>query len=146
MLWEKIHRDSKTGDISQKDNPVVNMPFVTVVACNLILGIALLLSGGVSQAAEENLIADKAFEVTQPEFLGITEPEFMGITQPDFLGASEPESLKVSNPKSLKEGEFPKGKYTPAERENPAYDRCAKEKGFDDRYQCALKALGTTQE
>ena len=116
------------------------------VAVTLIIWIALLLPSGISKAAEENLIADKKFEVTEPEFLGITEPEFLGITEPEFLEISKPESLKVSEPKSLESGRFPRGKYTPAERENAAYLRCAKQKGFSNQLNCVNEALGITQE
>jgi hypothetical protein len=117
----------------------------TGVAGTLVLGVALLLSGGITQAAEENLIADKAFEVTQPEMVEVTQPEFIEITEPDRAEVTNLDSIKVSKPKSLESGSFPGGKYTPAERDNPAYDRCAKEQGFDDRYQCALEALDTPQ-
>jgi hypothetical protein len=125
MLWEKKHAG---------------------VVGTLIIGIALLLSGGVSQATEENLIAEKAFEVTQPEMMEVTKPEFLKVTEPEMLEVSEPDSLEISKPKSLESGRFPKGKYAPAERENPAYNRCAKVKGFSEQQKCALKALGIPQD
>jgi hypothetical protein len=130
MLWEKIHIDSKTRDISRKDNHVVNRQSVAGVAVNLILFIALLLSGCVSKTVGESYIVEKEHKIKPPEIMEV----------------SEPKSLEVSEPKSLESGSFQKGRYTPAERENPAHDRCAKEKGFDDQYQCALEALGITEE
>ena len=145
MLWEKIHRDSKTGDISQKDNPVVNIPFVTGVACNLILGIALLLSGCVSKTVEKSYIFEED-KIKPPVFTGVLEPESMGVSEPESMGVSEPKPLEISEPKSLESGRFPGGKYTPAERENVEYNRCAKEQGFDAQLECAREALGTTQE
>jgi hypothetical protein len=138
MLWEKIHIDSKTGDISRKDNHVVNRQSVAGVAVNLILCIALLLSGCVSKTVGESYIVEKEHKIKPPEIMEVSEPK--------SLEVSEPKSLEVSEPKSLESGSFQKGRYTPAERENPAYDRCAKEKGFDDQYQCALEALGITEE
>jgi hypothetical protein len=146
MLREKIRRDPKIGDSSHKDDSVVNRPFVVGVAGPVILGIALLMPVGVSNAVGESLISDKPFAVSEPEFMEVSEPEFLIVSEPKILEVSELKFLKISEPKSLEPIPFPKGKYTPPELENPAYDRCAKEKGFDDRYQCALKALGTTQE
>jgi hypothetical protein len=138
MLWEKIHIDSKTRDISRKDNHVVNRQSVAGVAVNLILFIALLLSGCVSKTVGESYIVEKEHKIKPPEIMEVSEPK--------SLEVSEPKSLEVSEPKSLESGSFQKGRYTPAERENPAHDRCAKEKGFDDQYQCALEALGITEE
>jgi hypothetical protein len=146
MLWKKIRRDSKIGDSSHKGNSVVNRPFVAGVAGPVILGIALLLPVGVSNAVGESLISDKPFAVSEPEFMEVSEPKTLEVSEPKILEVSELKSLEISEPKSLETGSFPKGKYTPPERENPAYDRCAKEKGFDDRHKCALEALGTTQE
>jgi hypothetical protein len=153
MLWEKIHRDSKTGDISHKDNPVVNMPFVTGVAGNLIICIALLLSGCVSKTVEKSYIFEED-KIKPPEFMGVLEPESMGVSEPESLGVSEPESLgvsepkplEISEPKSLESGRFPGGKYTPAERENVEYNRCAKLKEFSEQQKCALEALDIKQE
>ncbi len=84
--------------------------------------------------------------ITEPELLEITEPEFLELTQQELLEIRELKSLKVSEPKSLEPGRFPGGKYTPAERENTAYNRCAKLKEFDDQQKCALEALGIAGE
>jgi hypothetical protein len=146
MLWEKIHIDSKTRDISRKDNHVVNRQSVAGVAVNLILFIALLLSGCVSKTVGESYIVEKEHKIKPPEIMEVSEPKSLEVSEPKSLEVSEPKSLEVSEPKSLESGSFQKGRYTPAERENPAYDRCAKEKGFDDQYQCALEALGITEE
>jgi len=116
------------------------------VAANLILCVALLMTGGVSQAVGESLIVEREFEVTQPKFLEISEPKFLEVSEPETQTVSELKSLKVSNPKSLKSGDFLRGKYTPAERENVEYNRCASQKGFNDQYKCALGSLGLTQE
>ena len=116
------------------------------VAANLILCVALLMTGGVSQAVGESLIVEREFEVTQPKFLEISEPKFQKVYEPEFQEVSELNSLEISEPESLESVPFLRGKYTPAERENAAYLRCAKEKGFDDQYKCALGSLGVTQE
>ncbi len=154
MLWDKNRKDPKIGVISPKDHTVVNRQFVAGVAVNLIICIALLMSGAISPVVGESLIAEEEFEVTQPKFLELTEPEFLEVSEPEFLEVSEPEFLEVSEPKSLKvsepkileSGRFPKGKYTPAERENVEYLRCAKEKGFSNQLNCMNEALGITQE
>ncbi len=138
MLREKIHRGSKIGDTSHKDDCIVNRPFVAGVAGPVILGIALLLPVGVSNAVGESLISDKPFAVSEPKTLTVSEPK--------TLTVSEPKSIKVSQPKSLETGLFPKGKYAPAERDNPAYDSCASLKGFSEQLNCANEALGITQE
>ena len=114
------------------------------VAGPLIIGIALLLPGGVSQALGESLIVK--FEVSEPEFLEVSQPEFQKVYEPEFQEVSELNSLEISEPKYLESVPFPRGKHTPPKQENAAYLRCAKEKGFDDQYKCALGSLGLTQE
>ncbi len=145
-MGDKIQTDPKIGDVSHKDPTIVQRSLVVAVALTLILGFIILLSGGISQAQEENLIADEPFQVTEPEFMGVSEPEFMGVTPPEFIGVSEPGNLGISEPKSLESGLFPEGEYAPAKRANPAYDRCAQLKGFSARQNCALEALGTAPE
>ena len=126
MLWEKKH---------------------TGVVGTLIVCIALLMPGGVSQVAGETLVGEMEFlEVSEPKFLEVSEPESLKVSEPKSLQISEPISIKVSEPKSLESGGFLKGKYTPAKRENKAYLRCAKLKGFSAQHQCALDALGTSPE
>jgi hypothetical protein len=146
MLREKIHRGSKIGDTSHKDDCIVNRPFVAGVAGPVILGIALLMPVGVSNAVGESLISDKPFAVSEPKTLAVSEPKSIKVSEPKILEVSEPKSIKVSEPKSLETSRFPKGKYTPAERENPAYDRCESLKEFSEQLNCANEALGITQE
>ena len=114
------------------------------VAGPLIIGIALLLPGGVSQALGESLIVK--FEVSHPEFLEVSQPEFQKVYEPEFQEVSELNFLEISEPESLESVPFPRGKYTPPKQENAAYLRCAKEKGFDDQYKCALGSLRVKQE
>jgi len=116
------------------------------VAGPLVVGIALLLSGGVSQAAEDNLIVDSEFKVTPPEMLEVTKPESLKISEPESLNVSKPESLKVSEPEILDPIGFQKGEYKSGKVKNPAYDRCAQLKTFSEQKQCALEALGITRE
>ncbi len=116
------------------------------IAGPLIIGFALLLPGGVSQALGESLIVEREFEVSEPEFLEVSQPEFQKVYKPEFQEVSELNSLEISEPESLESVPFPRGKYTPPKQENAAYLRCAKEKGFDDQYKCALGSLGVTQE
>ncbi len=130
VIFENGNRDPKIGDISHKYNTVVHMKFVAGIAVTPIICIALLLPGGVSKTVGGSLIVEEGFEVSEPKSLIV----------------SEPKSIKVSKPKSLESGSFLKGKYTPAKRENPAYRRCATLEGFSARQQCALEALGITQE
>jgi hypothetical protein len=45
MLWEKIHGNPKVGDISHKDNKVVNMIFVAGVVVTLMACVVFVLYG-----------------------------------------------------------------------------------------------------
>ena len=76
----------------------------------------------------------------------IYEPKIYEMKEQKFLELSKPKYLQISEPKSLESGVFLKGKYTPAKRENKAYLRCAKLKGFSALLQCALDALGISPE
>jgi len=146
MLRGKIQRDPKIGGISQKDHSVVNRRFIAGVAGPVILGIALLMPGGVSNAVGESLISDKPFVVSEPKMLEISEPKTLKVSEPKILEVSELKSLNLSEPKSLEPNPFLKGKYTPPERKNPAYTRCASRKGFSEQLNCARESLGTTQK
>ena len=115
------------------------MQFVAGVVVSLIICIALLMSSGVSKAMGAPLPAE-------PKSLKVSETEFLIVSEPKSMKISELKSLRVLKPKSLESGVFLKGKYTPAERENVEYLRCGKLEGFSDRQQCALEALGITQE
>jgi hypothetical protein len=154
MSWGKIHEKQKIGDMSHKVHRVVNRECISSVAVSLIICLAFFLSGCVSKAVEETLIEKEKFavpeqkklEVTIPKILEVSEPESLKVSEPESLKVSEPKSLKVSEPQSLESGSFEKGKYSPAERGNPAYNRCSQLKGFDERLKCANEALGITQE
>jgi len=95
MLREKIHRGSKIGDSSHKDDSVVNRPFVAGVAGPVILGIALLLPVGVSNAVGESLISDKPFAVSQPDLMEVSEPKSLKVSEPKTLEVSELKSLEI---------------------------------------------------
>ncbi len=126
MLWEKVHAR---------------------VTLTLIICIALLVSGGVSQVMGETLVAEMEFlKVSEPEFMEVTEFEFMEVSEPEFLKVSTPEFLKVSEPVFLVPGIFLRGKYTHVKRENVAYLRCANLKEFSILHECAHESLGMTQE
>jgi hypothetical protein len=112
----------------------------TRVAGSLITGIALLL--GVSQAmAETSPEGLNMATVSKPKQLTVSEPKKMGVSEPRIQGVSELGKQKVSKPRPFKYGRLSKGKYTAAQRENAAYTRCAKLKGFDERRKCALESL-----
>ncbi len=118
------------------------------IAVTLAVSFIFFMSGGISQAAEENLIADEPFKVIQPEKAEIIDPNSLKIEISKFeLTKIGPlESLTVSKPKTLKPGTFSKGTYTPTQRENPAYDRCAKYKEFNALLACALQAINNRPE
>ena len=73
------------------------------VYATLIIGIAFVMSGGVSQVVGETLITEpeiievievELIKVTEPEFLKVTEFEFMEVTEPKFIEITEPEFLE----------------------------------------------------
>ncbi len=97
MLWEKIRKDPKIGDISHKDNTVVNMQFVAGVAVALIICIALFMSVGVYQVLGKTLLVEPEFmEVTEFEFMEVTDFEFVEITEPEFREVTQPEFAEVT--------------------------------------------------
>ncbi len=70
--------------------------------------------------------------ITDPEVsVLIDEPEFVKVTEPEFI-----EPILLSNGTTIWKGN----------RENLAYLRCAKHKGFTLQQKCAFDALGVTQE
>ena len=109
------------------------------VKVSLIAGVALLLSSGVSLAVDQ-------LKVSQPDSLGVSNPKSAGVSGQVPLGVSNPDSLKVSEPRSMKAGTFPEGEFTRPERENTAYNRCAKLEGFEAQKKCALEAIGIIVE
>jgi len=60
------------------------------IAVTLIICIAFLMFGGVSQVAGETFVPE-FIKVIEPEFLEVTEPEFMEVTEFEFMETSEPE-------------------------------------------------------
>jgi hypothetical protein len=112
----------------------------TRVAGSLITGIALLV--GVSQAmAETSPEGLRMATVSKPKQLTVSEPKKMGVSEPRIQGVSVLGTRKVSKQSSFKYGGFSNGKYTAAQKENAAYLRCSKLKGFNERRICALEGL-----
>jgi hypothetical protein len=140
-----------------KDYTVVSQQFAAGVGVNLIFCIALLISVGVCQVSAETLLSEpKQLKVSEPRKLKVSEPKQLKVSEPKQLQVSEPEKLIVSEPKTLgvrkpRSGLVPRETGSGAtvlsgSRENASYNRCAKLKGFDAQHQCALDALGTTEE
>ena len=97
MLWGKGRKDPKIGDISPKDHTVVNRQFVAGVAVTLIICIALLMSGGVSQAVGKTLPGDLTLlDIKEPEFLKRAGPEILEITEVEYIKVIKPEFMKVT--------------------------------------------------
>jgi len=72
------------------------------IAVTLIIGIALFMSGGVSQVVGETLIAEpEIIEVTEVELIKVTEPEFITVIEPEFLEVTEPEFIESTDPDIL---------------------------------------------
>ena len=105
----------------------------TRVAGSLIAGIALLV--GVSQVMAE----PKQLELSKQKQLTVSGQKQIGVSEPRIQGVSEPLIQKVFKTRPIQSGHFSKGKYTPAQRTNPFYTRCAKREGFDERRKCALE-------
>ena len=78
----------------------------------------------------------KSFEIKSYE---MKELDTMEVSKPAFSKARKPEYLV---PKQSAKGVT----IWSAKRENKAYKRCAKLKGFDAQHKCALDALGMTEE
>ena len=112
----------------------------TRIAGGLIPGIFLLLSGGVAQAQIETL------EITPPEMVEIVQPKSFDNFEAKSLEIKQPETLNTFEAKSLKAGGFDSEGYNPPERDNPAYDRCAQQEGFDAQLKCAQEAVGIAPE
>ncbi len=148
MSWKKIHGDPKIGNISPKDHSVLHMQFVADVAATLIICVALLMPGGVSPVLGETLVVEPVFmEVTEFELMGVTEFEFMRVTKQEFMGVTGFEFMGVTEFGFLVPTASIDGVTVWAgNRENVAYLRCAKLKEFRILRECALDALGMTQE
>lgn len=108
----------------------------TRIAGGLIPGIFLLLSAGVAQAQLETL------EITPPEMLQTSEPGVFDNFEAETLEIKSPETFNTFEAKSLEAGGFDSDGYHPPKRDNPAYDRCAKQEGFDAQLKCGQEAVG----
>lgn len=81
----------------------------------------------------------KSFEMKEPGTMGVSKPESSQVSSPEFAKSRESKGLvprKSATGATIWSGE----------RENKAYQRCAKLKGFDEQRKCALDALGMTEE
>jgi hypothetical protein len=124
-----------------KDYTVVSQQFAAGVGVNLIFCIALLISVGVCQVSAETLLSEpKQLKVSEPRKLKVSEPKQLKVSEPKTLGVRKPRSGLV--PRETGSG----ATVLSGSRENASYNRCAKLKGFDAQHQCALDALGTTEE
>jgi hypothetical protein len=81
----------------------------------------------------------KSYEMKEPDTMEVSKPGFSEVSKPAFSKARKPEYLVPKQ--SAKGVTIWSGK-----RENKAYKRCAKLKGFDAQHKCALDALGMTEE
>jgi len=133
MLWEKNRKDPKSEGISPKDNGVVNLQFVAGVAASLIIGIALLMSGGVSPAVGAPPPKELEFmEVIEFEFMDVTEPEFMEVTKFEIAEVTDQEVLgpRVSSDGLTKWG---------GELKSIEYLMCAPLKGLPTPEKCLFE-------
>ena len=112
----------------------------TRIAGGLIPGIVLLLSAGAAHAQLETL------EITPPEMLQTSEPGVFDNFEAETLEIKSPETLNMFEAKSIEAGGFDSEGYNPPKRENPEYDRCAKQEGFDAQLKCAQEAVGIAPE
>lgn len=81
----------------------------------------------------------KSYEMKELGTMGVSKPESAQVSKPNFAKSREPKGLV---PRKSAAG----ATIWPGERENKAYNRCAKLKGFDEQRECALEALGMTEE
>jgi len=133
MLWDKNRKDPKIGVISPKDHTVVNRQFVAGVAVTLIVCIALLMSGGVSQAVEEPSLKKLEFmEVTKFVFMEVTKPEFMEVTKFEIAEVTDQEVLE---PSVASDGLTKWG----GELKSVEYLMCAPLKGFPTPKKCLFE-------
>jgi hypothetical protein len=112
----------------------------TRIVVALIPGIVLFLSGGVAQAQLEQL------EITPAEMVKIGQPKSFDNFEAESLEIKQPETLNTFEAKSLESGGFDSEGFNPPKRDNPAYDRCAKQEGFDAQLKCAQEAVGIAPE
>ena len=80
----------------------------------------------------------KSYEMKEPGTMEVSMPGFANVKQPKF---SKPKNPEYFVPKKSSSG----ATLWSGKRENKAYQRCAKLKGFDEQRKCALDALGMTE-
>ena len=112
----------------------------TLSGAGLIAGVVLILSGGVAQAQIKQL------EVKPTVELKASEPKTYDTFEPRTLKVTEPATINSYETKSLEAGGFDREGYNPPKPEYPAYDRCAKEEGFDAQLKCAQETIGIAPE
>jgi len=72
------------------------------VYATLIIGVAFIMSGGVSQVVGETLITEpEIIEVIEVELIKVTKPEFIKVIEPEFLEVTEFEFIEVTDPEIL---------------------------------------------
>ena len=72
------------------------------VYATLIICIAFIISGGVSQVTGEPSPAEpEILEITEVELIKVTKPEFVTVIEPEFLEVTEPEFIEVIEPDIL---------------------------------------------
>lgn len=76
-------------------------------------------------------------ETTPAEMVEIGQSKSFDNFEAKFLEIMQPEKLNTFEAKSLEAGGFDSGGYNPPKRENPEYDRCARQEGFDTQLKCA---------
>ena len=127
--------------------PVLNleytMKYKSVInsGINLILCTALLISFGVCQALGETLVTQpKQLEISKPKQLKVSNPKQLKVSKPNFNQVSQPKNAKVRMPAAGLKPRKTKSGVTmlSGDRENKAYNLCAKLKGHDARLKCAI--------
>lgn len=130
-------------EITMKYNTVVD------VGINLILCIVFLISFGVCQALGETLVTKpEQLKISKPEQLKVSEPKQLNVSKPNFNQVSQPKSAKVRMPAAGLKPRTSKSGVTvlSGNRENKAYNLCAKLKGHDARLKCAIGALSNKKK
>ena len=107
----------------------------------LIIGVVLFMSGGVSQAVGESILAEpEILEVIEVELIKVTEPEFITVIEPEFLEVTEPEFIEINEPEILapfvtSDGLTKRG----GEPKSVEYLMCAPLKGFPTPKKCLFE-------
>ncbi len=109
------------------------------VYATLIIGVAFIMFGGVSQVAGETFVPE-ILEVTEVEFMKVTKPEFITVIEPEFLEVTEPEFIEVTEPEILapfvsSDGLTKRG----GEQKSVEWIMCAELPGFPTPEKCLFK-------